>query len=498
MEKMASEENVHVLIAQDAMSASLRIEADVDPESLHSALCLAVLRERGVVVDQEVERRATELVERHRADPSKEIVEIVAQGQAPEHGVDERLEFRKEFDPALKDVSLTNGGGAVSHYERSSVTSVSSGTQIATLHPATEGADGWTVQGKALPAKRGKSLGLKLDDSVDVKPDGAVLAHHDGLLEFKGGWLRVKEVLEIKENVDFSTGNVQFGGDVLISGSVKDCFTVSATGSIVVRQLVEAATLTAGVDIALEGGMAAREKGEVQAWRDVTARYLDSVSVSVGRDLEVAKEIVNCTLWVAGAIRAPRCAVIGGEIRASGAVDLGVIGAEGGAGPEITLGRIPEVDALREKCRGLAPIVGDRLAKVREERATLERNSSKLTSTQAEQVMELQFEEQRLTALEAALIKGQGALDAMDERHATVDLTAQTRLHRGVALDLPDHTVQITESLKGPLRITLGADGRPVVTDLLRDTTVDLREMARVRPKADMDENRPKGKKRAA
>ncbi len=498
MAKVASEECVHVEISPDAMTASLRIEADVDPETLHAALGLAILRERGVMVDPEVEGRVTELIERHRAEPSQELSAAVSFGREAEHGENEQLEFRPEFDPNAPEEERSGNGGSVSHYERSSVISVTCGAQIATLRPPTEGSDGWTVQGKPLAAKRGKTLGVKMDDSVEVKEDGAVFARQDGLLEYKQGWLRVKDVLEIRENVDFSTGNVEFGGDVVISGSVKDCFTVSATGSIVVRQLVEAATLTAGVDVILEGGMAAREKGEVQAWRDVSARYLDSVSISVGRNLDVAKEIVNCAIWVAGAIHAPRCAVIGGEIKVSGAVDLGVIGAEGGAGPNLTLGRIPEVDELREKCRSLAPIIADRLAKVREERETLERNASKLTATQAEQMMELQFEQQRLETLEKQLSEGQGALDAMDERHAKVDLTVQTRLHRGVQLDLPEHTVQITETLKGPLRITLGADGRPLATDLLRDSQVDLRELAQVRSKGEPGEEKPEGKKRAA
>ena len=56
---------------------------------------------------------------------------------------------------------------------------------------------------------------------------------------------KVSNTLEIDQNVDFSTGNIDFPGNVIVHRSVKDCFTVKARDDIEVRGLIEAATLIA-------------------------------------------------------------------------------------------------------------------------------------------------------------------------------------------------------------------------------------------------------------
>jgi len=485
----AVDKSIHVEMPSDAMSATMVIEPGLDPALVTIEVCEAVLRDRKVVITAEVKQALQSLVERYTANPEEEARGEVAKGEGPTHGEDERIEFEAGLVPMEDDSEVAT----VSHYDRSSFKTVSSGQRLGKLIPATEGADGQTVLGKVLSAKSGRSLGLRTEESVTIQGDGVILANVDGLLCYRDNLLRVVTTLEVPEYVDFSTGNIDFGGDVEIRRGVRDCFVVSATGTITVRGLVEASTIRAGQDVRLEGGMAAREKGVIEAGRDLFARYLDSVSGTIGRHVEVMKELVNSSLNVCGEMRSSRCAVIGGRLVVSGKCEVGIVGAGGGSPTELVVGRIAEVDELRKQCNGIRPRIETRLSRFRGEFESLVNCAGKLSPTQAERMTELQFEVGTLEGLIQKLDEAGGRLDELQETYAEVDLTVQKHVHQGAKLVLREVVVEFKDDFKGPFRLTLDKRGEPVMTDLVRDTPVDVRTVARVYPYVEAEDSKAVG-----
>ena len=59
-------------------------------------------------------------------------------------------------------------------------------------------------------------------------------------MRLENGTLHVYETPSFSGDIDFQSGNVDFSGDVFISGSVLSNFTVKAQGSIFVHGMVEA------------------------------------------------------------------------------------------------------------------------------------------------------------------------------------------------------------------------------------------------------------------
>ncbi|TVQ33278.1 MAG: DUF342 domain-containing protein [Phycisphaeraceae bacterium] len=491
----AVDKSIHVELPSDAMSATIVIEPGLDPALVTVEVCEAVLSDRKVVITGEVKKAIVSLVKAYTDNPEVEARSQVATGSAPVHGEDERIEFEAGLVPLEDDSEAST----VSHYDRSSFKTVSSGQRLGKLIPATEGSDGQTVLGKVLSAKAGRSLGLRTEESVTLSGDGVIVANVDGLLCYRDNLLRILTILEVPEYVDFSTGNIDFGGDVEIRRGVRDCFIVTATGSITVRGLVEAATIRAGLDVRLEGGMAAREKGVIEAGRDLHARYLDSVKGTIGRNVEVMKELVNSRLNVCGEMRSGRCAIIGGRLVVSGACDVGIVGAGGGSPTELLVGRIAEVDELRDVCRKLHPKVEARLTRFRGEFETLVNCAGKLSPSQAERMTELQYEVGTLEGLIQKLEEAGQRLDDLQNKYAEVDLSIQTRVHQGAKLVLRDMVVEFKDDLKGPFRLTLDKRGEPVMTDLIRDTPVEVRTVARVYPYVeDQEQNEAGQSSRAA
>ncbi|MEC9374494.1 MAG: FapA family protein [Planctomycetota bacterium] len=472
-----------VIISQDGMEARLRLSAGLDVAALSESVLIAIAQGEGVSTSPELASSVKALLETYAASPDADHEQVIARGTPPNHGEDERLELAPAFEGA--GAAATGGKaesepGVVDHYARSDFKMIRAGQKIGTLHPATEGEDGSTVTGKTLGARSGKALGLKTDASVEIRSNGEIVALVDGAFLQSGDELKVITVLEIPEYVDFSTGNIDFHGDVVVVRGVKDCFNVTCTGTLTVRGLVEAANLSAGF-LELDGGMAARGKGTIQVENDAHARYLDSVRATIGRNLEIDREAVSCDLRVGGRLIGERAAIIGGCVSLCGKGEIGTLGSESGQETEVVLGKIHDVERLKSEVNSLMPQVEERLEKAKQSHGQLKRNASKPTKSQAEQLRELEIEIGEMERLKNRLGQGLAVLDQARRSFATVDLTVASRIHRGVRMKLGAYSARFHETVKGPVRITLDSRGRPRIEDVIREESVDLRERAKVR-----------------
>lgn len=484
------ESNVLVTIAPDGRSATLAIEPGVDPTMLNEQVLCGLIATRDVVVTAETKRRVVALLESFTEHPDEPAEAVVAEGTAPVHGRDGWFGLdpavlpspKRGGDASADDESDDEGQGSekIDYYAKSAFAVVRGGQRIGVLHPPEPGVDGADVRGRVLAARQGKALKLKTDESVTLQPDGAVLANHGGLVEHDESSVKVLRELLVPKGVDFHTGNIDFPGDVVIRKGVRDCFTVRADGDLTVHDLVEAATLVAGHDATLTGGMAAREKGTLRVGRDLHAKYLDNVECSVARDLTVDRELANSTTEVGRAMDSPRCSVIGGSLVVTQACHVAQTGSEAGVPTEIVLGKIAELEELAKQAMELMPRLEARSAKAQEELDQLKANITKLTPTQAERMTELEFEVGRGISPMQPLIDAMTELRELVHSHSTVELTIERVMYAGTTIWLGVYRAEVQEAIKGPLRITLDARGQPLITDLTNESVTPLTKLARV------------------
>lgn len=157
---------------------------------------------------------------------------LIAEGIPPEPGKDSEIKMfeLKDVRPEVKE------DGNVDHYELSLINMVTQGDWLGERIDATPGNPGKTVRGNDLKAMPGKTYPLHYDKiSVkEVREEGKTVLYalRNGAVFFVGDKIGVSNHLEIKENVDFKTGNVDFDGYLTVKGTVEDNFSIASTKDI--------------------------------------------------------------------------------------------------------------------------------------------------------------------------------------------------------------------------------------------------------------------------
>lgn len=282
---------------------------------------------------------------------------VIARGIPPQDGQDGKVTecFLRE-----KQIHLTAvENGVVDYKNLHWLQTVSAGETICTLVQPGGEADGRTVKGGTVKARRGKMPPIPAGSNTKVNPEQtALVAACDGQLNFYHKAFHVEKILKIRGDVDISVGNLDVLGDLDIKGSVRDGFTVKATGNIVVHGLVEGACLEAGGNIQIILGVKGNGKGEIHAQGDVVCKYLENAKVRAGKNV-VADNIINSNVYAGAMVlaRAGNGAIIGGKVAAGNKISAKKTGNESCRATELIIGEDPNSLKAAAKLRKEAELL---------------------------------------------------------------------------------------------------------------------------------------------
>jgi hypothetical protein len=181
----------------------------------------------------------------------------------------------------------------------------------------------------------------------------------NGSIILNGSVIEVVNTYVVDGDVDFSTGNIQFNGNVLINGNVPDGFEVKAEGDIIVAKIVESARLEAGRDIVIKGGVQGKGRGLISAGRDIKVGYAQNARLEAQGNIYIGNFAINSYVFTSKnlVMLEKRGSVIGGEVFAQRGIDVRILGSENGvktsaeAGTNyLVLRRISELDTAIEFC----------------------------------------------------------------------------------------------------------------------------------------------------
>ena len=281
---------------------------------------------------------------------------VLARGLSPKRGVDASIEYFFNTNPNAKP--KLNEDGSVNFFDLSTICKCDAGQELARLTREVPGEAGYNVVGDVLKPSEVKKLTLKYGNNIELSEDGCVIKSlvngHVSLVEDKVFVSNVYEVVD----VDTATGNIDYQGDVLVTGNVKAGFCIDAQGSVEIRGFVEGAMINAGGDIVIARGMNGMGKGMLKAGGNVVAKFFENTKVMAGGYVH-AEAILHSEVSAKGDIEVTgkKGFITGGIIRSQGIVVAKTIGSEMGVDTEIEVGVDP---TLKNKYNALeADIAAD-------------------------------------------------------------------------------------------------------------------------------------------
>ncbi len=221
-----------------------------------------------------------------------DIPTIAARGINPVNGQNASIKYFYEKNPTPKPVLLAND--KVDYYELGQIIPVYAGDILAVREPATEGTPGTDVYGKEVAAQSGENINFKVGRGVIIIQDKAQ-AEIDGAISWINDKLHVSRLYQVSGDVDFSIGNINFMGKVLITGNVYDGFKVEADDDIDIRGGVGNALIKSRKgSIFVKNGIIGRGKALVTAHKNVEAKFVQAATVVAGQSIVINEYIVRC------------------------------------------------------------------------------------------------------------------------------------------------------------------------------------------------------------
>ncbi len=256
---------------------------------------------------------------------------LIAEGIAPVDGEDSilRMYELKELKPEIKE------DGKADYYEMNLINRVNAGEWLGERTEPTKGIPGKTVKGEIIPASAGKRYPLLYDKNTvkEVCEEGVTTLYAliKGAVHYKGDRISVSNLLEITEDVDFKTGNIDFDGFLTIKGTVADNFSVVADkdveilGNFGIGSVKEIESRCGSVYI--RGGIAGKNRAVVKSTRDLYTRYVSDATILCDGDVHISSYCLNSNIMARQVIvESPGGQIIGGNIQADMRVAAPFIG----------------------------------------------------------------------------------------------------------------------------------------------------------------------------
>ena len=344
---------------------------------------------------------------------------VIAHGDPPGESIDGYIEYFFNTDLSVKPAQKEDG--SVDFFNLKTVCECREGDLLARLHPAKQGEAGTDVTGERVQSRPVEDVQLVSGKNVLINQERTELtAGLSGHVRLKDGMVIVSDIYEVKD-VDTSTGNIDYDGNLLIAGNIHEGFTVRASGDIEVRGVVEGATVEAGGSVTVVRGINGNNVGRVTAGVNIISKYIENVTVEAGNYVQT-EVIINSQVTAGSTItvEGKRGFITGGPIRARKSIKAKTIGSDMGTATVLEVGlkkkkkeRIAvlqkEIQDIGKQLAQMQPIllsVKQKLAqgvKLSQDQAL---NMKKLSDSYGELTKKSQEDTKELMALEEEMDKG--------------------------------------------------------------------------------------------
>ncbi len=372
---------------------------------------------------------------------------IVAEEIPPFLGETDRIEYAVNIDSQIRRLK-EDESGRINFYELNTIENVRAGQVLARKVSSDVGSrPGYRITGEEIPPPPMEEAKFLVGKNTEVSEDGRELrATIDGHVVYIDGRINIEPVYEVKGNVDFGTGNINFLGSLFIEGGVKDGFKLRAEGDIQIKGGVGRAKLTAKGSIRIDEGIYADHLGSVWAGKDIICKFVEGGDLYAQGSVIVGEEVLHSFIDAEGnvIVNGKRGSIVGGRIRAKEEVIARTIGCEQETTTSIEVGIEPKI---RKEMLALKKIFGKTLREFEMVKANImglrkkggqdKELLKKLLQTQHHLARKLVMFKERKEAFEVKLARSQGGM-----------VKVLDTIYPGVAITIRNVEFVVTEKMK--------------------------------------------------
>lgn len=446
LDQLGSESVVH--ISEDKMTATIELAKPNPGQEYTVDMVIDILHENGVnegIFEEAIQRMLRDKVYCTETE--------VAFGKPPKHGVDGYFIYHFNTNPRSTPEILEDG--SVDYRNLQCFESVTKDQMIAEYVRETKGDDGYDVTGRIIAATKGKPKPAIRGKYIYMSEDKRYFySEVDGKISFDEsiGKITISNSWTITGDVDASTGNINFKGDVEVMGSIIAGYRVETTGNLTVSGIVEAATLVVGKNVILKSGMAGNGKGIIVAGGNVEGRFFEQANIECGGYV-YANSIMNCYIDSKDMVvlSGSRGVLLAGRVYALRGVEAVNIGNEAQVHTYIKVGMEPRMRKRYETLRkeidlGMREI--EKLSKLQqslnaakmtpEQKSEFEKKKIQITRMKIQKTTELEKLKDECKDLESQIEAGKQAAVVVDEW-----------AHAGCSITINGATNNLKEDIKG-------------------------------------------------
>ncbi|MBR1852257.1 MAG: DUF342 domain-containing protein [Lachnospiraceae bacterium] len=336
----AVRENYKLTVSPDGMQAVVRFyPASETGERMSYNEFLNDLKYKNIVYGIQ-----TQAVQEHFQGAGNYCTDIVAAlGKATRQGTDAKIQYF--FNTDMKIQPTLREDGSVDYFHLNMINPCHVGDVLAKIIPEDLGEEGINIFGARVKPREVKRACLKFGHHVELTPDKlAIKSQVEGHVMLVEDKVFVSDVYEV-ENVDLSTGNIDFSGSVQINGNVASNYVVRSGGNVIINGVVEGAHIYAQGNIIIARGMNGMGKGTLDAGGNVIAKFIEGATVSAEDGYVNTESIMHSDVSAGDEIvvNGKKGLVTGGRIQAARRVVAKTLGAEMGAHTVVEVGVNPKL-----------------------------------------------------------------------------------------------------------------------------------------------------------
>ncbi|NDY71119.1 DUF342 domain-containing protein [Desulfobacter hydrogenophilus] len=323
--------------------AYIRLEKDA-PETVTVYMIEQLLQKKGILFGIVEESSIEKWL---YGDAGKGEKLLIAEGKQPVPPIHGEIHYY--FPINFKRAGRLNPDGSMDYRDRGEVPLVEEAFMLASKILPEPGKPGLDVKGLEIPVPEPVDPAFSAGPGTRFNEEKTKIfsttrgePHLDVM-----GVVSVNKEFKVDGDVGFETGNIDFNGNVIVPGTVKEGFTVKCV-SLTAKDICGAQVDLSG-DLNVSRGIVDTKLIHVKG--NIQAKYIHNSTINSFGDLTVQKEIVDSTIYLSGACNNERGAIINSTLSAKLGIKAGTVGNESAAPSVLTVGLDEHLIRLGDKIK---------------------------------------------------------------------------------------------------------------------------------------------------